>query len=278
MVTFIIWAPPYGNDSGGKLALHKLAKMIADEGERVIITSSTTMPNSKAEVCELQVCPNFDPETTMIIYPEIISGNPYNGKYVTRWLLYTVASSIEETWAETDLYYQYWEYFKSLNDSRVRGTLTTLDLKTDVFYDKGFARHGESFIIKKGQHKKLDQHVPNSINIDFYLNDEYLVQLFNECERFISYDSMCYHSIQAALCGCTSIIIPDEGVTREEFFKKAPINQYGVAYGFDDIERAKQTQPLLRKYLLELEQTSISQVKDFIKDCYAHMNIQMPNQ
>jgi hypothetical protein len=89
---------------------------------------------------------------------------------------------------------------------------------------------------------------------------------------FVSYDTMTYHSIQAALCGCISIVIPDANISKEEWVQKAPINKYGIAYGLNDIAWAKQTMHLVRDHLESLEQECDQLIKNYIQDCYAHIN------
>jgi hypothetical protein len=75
------------------------------------------------------------------------------------------------------------------------------------------------------------------------------------------------------LCGCIPIVIPDDGVTKEEFIKKSPVNKYGVAYGFDDMEHAISTIHLVKPYLEQTEKEGVDSVIKFVNDCYKHLNI-----
>jgi hypothetical protein len=272
MIEFLIWAPEYNNNSGGIIALHKLAQIMADLGESVSIITPKTIENSKAKTISPGQNVPLTGENTMSIYPEIISGNPFGTKYVTRWLLNTPGvCGGDGKYNDTDLIYKYYNYFKAPDESKVKGELRTYDLKLDKFINKNLERKGQCYIVKKGANKVLDKHEVGSICIDQYINDDYLIDIFNRCEYFISYDSMCFHIQQAILCGCIPIVIPDEGISRKDFFEKAPINKFGVAYGFDDIEHAKNTQHLLRDHLIELDKLSIAQVKQYIEDSYKHI-------
>jgi hypothetical protein len=174
---------------------------------------------------------------------------------------------------EDDLIYKYLEYFSVADESKVKGELRVFDLKLDKFINRGESRSGECFLVKKGANKVLDKHKPDSLNVDNYINDDYLVDVFNQKEYFISYDAITFHLQQSVLCGCIPVVIPDEGVSREEYLEKSLANRYGIAYGFDDIERAKETAPLLKDYLLSLEEESIELVKNYINDCYTHMGL-----
>lgn len=271
MIDFIVWSPSLDYGSGGCLALHKLADLIAKLGENSYIVCDKTYEDSSAKL--ISNVEKID-DRTMLIYPEVIRGNPYDSKYVTRWLLNTPGvCGGDGIFGENDLIYKYQNYFKAPDESKVKGELRTLYLNIDNFYDKHLERVGDSFLVKKGKYKILDKHSPDSINIDNYLGNEYLSDVFNKTNRFISYDTMTFHSVQAALCGCLSIIIPDEGVPKEEYFEKSPISKFGIAYGFEDIQHALDTQPFVREHLNNLENQSVDLVKNYIKDCYHHMKI-----
>lgn len=273
MIDFLIWSPEYDDSSGGIIALHKLADLIAKQGESCYILSNNTIENSSAKTLKDLQNVSLDINKTMMVYPEIVNGNPNGAKHVTRWLLNTPGvCGGNGIFDDNDLVYKYYDYFQAPDETKVKGELRTFNLKLNQFYNKNLKREGECYIIKKGKNKTLDKHHPQSINIDTYINDDYLVEIFNTKETFISYDSMCFHLQQAALCGCVPIVIPDKGISKEEFIKKAPVNKYGVAYGFDDIDHAKTTMPLLKDYLIEMEKQSFEQVKKFISDSYNHIN------
>lgn len=279
MLKFVIWSPEYTEGIGGVIALHLLAKNLAEEGYPVVISTRTTMRNSKALTIDRIDELTLNPDETVVIYPEIVIGNPFNAKHVVRWLLNTPGKcGGDGVYGKHDLVYKYWDYFEAPDESAVKGHLRMISGKLDIFHDKGMQRSGECFLVKKGLGKVLDKHAPDSINIDRFISDEYLADLFNRSERFISYDSMSYHSIQAALCGCVSVIIPDDGVTKEEFMKKVPLTRYGVAYGMDDIDHAVRTIHLLRQEVQRTEDEGLDMMRAFIRDCerYVAVRNEMP--
>jgi hypothetical protein len=57
-----------------------------------------------------------------------------------------------------------------------------------------------------------------------------LLKLFNTHKTFITYDNNTFHSIQAALCGAISIVIPDGKLTEKEW-RNSTKRKYGIAYG-----------------------------------------------
>ena len=275
MINYLIWAPDYSDNSGGIIALHVLADTIAKLGENCLIWTGRTFESSSAKVINSDVHLNgLNLENTMVIYPEIIIGNPFNAKYVTRWLLNSPGvCGGDGIYDDNDLVYKFWDYFKAPDESKVKGNLRTFKAKLDTFVNRNEPREGQCFIVKKGRNKVLDKHEESALNIDKYVSDEYLIDVFNKKEYFVSYDSICFHLQQAALCGCIPIVIPDEGVSKEEFVEKSPINRHGVAYGFEDIQWAKDTMGLLRQDLANMELETLDLVKKYIDDCYEHMNI-----
>jgi hypothetical protein len=49
----------------------------------------------------------------------------------------------------------------------------------------------------------------------------------------------------AALCGCESIIVPYKNVKKEDIVNAQPSFKYGIAYGIEESEYAKNTQQQL---------------------------------
>jgi len=284
MINFIVHEPhPYTDRWGGVVVLHALSDVLAGLGENSYIYAESTFEKNRAQLIHPSTNLSYDPDNTIVIYPEAIAndGNPLNSKYVVRWLLYRTGIWTPGIFPETDLIYTlvdgYVQGLKTSYESTRRGNLFVLNSKFDTFYNKNLERSGECYIVKKGKDKVLDKHSLNSVNIDEYINDEYLAELFNTKEYFICYDPYCYHAQQAALCGCIPIVIPDEGVSKEEFIKNTPVNKYGIAYGMDDIEYAKSTIHLVKPHLQEIENEGIKSVKKFVDDCYKHLNITKEN-
>ena len=86
----------------------------------------------------------------------------------------------------------------------------------------------------------------------------------NKSEKFISFDSCSFIAVQAALCGCLTIIVPDHGFSKEEWIENHKFLKYGIAYGYEDIQHAIETKDLIRPYLKELEENALKTVHDFV--------------
>jgi hypothetical protein len=269
-ISILVWAVgcDYSDSSGGVIALHKLADRIALAGIPSYILTGNTFNGSAATV--VHSISNLDMDKTMVVYPEIVNGNPLGAKYVTRWLLNTPGViGGNGIYDSTDLVYKYADCFSAPSGVTVDGTLLIFEPKFDIFFNKNEQRAGECFLVKKGRYKSLNQHGPNSINIDHFPGDQALSDIFNKCEYFICYDPTTYHCVQAALCGCIPIVIPDEGLSKEEFRQRLPFYKYGVAYGFDDIQHARETQHLVAKNLLDLQKDSSDQLIQYLEACHS---------
>jgi len=247
---FIICSFDYDQRSGGIIALHKLGKDLADFGHSVNLFAKKTIPGSKCQLLtqhEIYKLITDDPEHT-VVYPEIVKGNPWCAKNVVRWVLYHPGiHGGDKEYDPDELVLTYSPLFVKGTKYEQCPVLFTFTSGLDDFKDLDVNRAGDCLLIKKGHHKEkpvdiepIDQFIKTSSD----LNGD-LLQLFNQHERFISLDHASYHSVQAALCGCISIVIPEEGITKEEWCEKLPLFRYGIAYGMDDIEWAINTRELM---------------------------------
>lgn len=140
---------------------------------------------------------------------------------------------------------------------------------TDIYQQTNFGtRRGSCHIIRKGKNKKLNHHNEDSIAIDD-LTHEQAAKVFNEVEYCISYDPHTMLASYAVLCGCKVIIVPDEGVTVEQW---QPIEEfrYGLAYGKENLPWAEKTRHLVIERLRRIEEQNIDSTKQFVECCISH--------
>lgn len=220
----------------------------------------------------------LDKKSTVVIYAENIKGNPLKAQHVVRWVLNDPNEDQGfGIYEPTDHVFKYHDFYKLDSKYVVRGILTAIDLRyhLDIYQNRNnTSRVGGAFLIKKGHHKNINQH-PNSYTFidDLFLrfSDEEKADYFNQIKTFISYDHMTFLSVQAALCGCESIIIPDEvgPYTAEQLKSKNPL--FGIAYGHDDLQHAKSTAHLLRPYFEKLNEEQLQTISDFKTYCDNHI-------
>jgi hypothetical protein len=279
--SFIIYSPEYTDSVGGIIVLHKLASILSMNYE-VYITSKKTINGSKANLIDvlsvkrLVSIENIIPEKVeyIVIYPETIIGNPLNAEKVIRWILYHPGVlGGDKIYNEKEIIFTYSKYFVKNTIYENVPELFVFESKIDKFFNKNEERNTNCYLIKKGKSKYpqinmlynkiqsgvLVDNMLNSNNIDYELNE-----LFNKSVCFLSYDDASYHSIQAALSGCLSIVVPTDNIKKEEWIEKQPLMKYGVAYGFEEIQHAENTIHLVKDYLIELENYSNETIKNMI--------------
>lgn len=264
---FYIWAPAFTPFSGGIMVLYKLADKMSLIGEDVTIVTKNKN-NFPVK--------NFD--QSVAIYPEIVNGNPFGSATVVRWILNTPGvCGGDGIYQPDDIVFKYADDYSIPDESMNRGLLTVFNIKdTRKFTNKNKHIPGTvCHLVRKGTGKKQIYHSDHSLCIDNYSNKgghDYLRTIFDQYETFVSYDHATFISVQAALSGCLSIVIPQEGLSREEWKKKDLYHGYGRSYGLDDQEWAISTQEKLRARIEELEELSTFQIKEMIQTCYTKVN------
>jgi hypothetical protein len=291
--------------SGGLMVLHKLAYKLAERGHNVYIFCDPEYPhpNIKTIKSEVRFDPsgfiqqyewegfNFPLKNTISIYPQITYHNPFNTEHVARWILYDTQKEIEDTYGENDVYFDYSNFktFRLVPSRR----LTVVDYKLNFLKITNTGKR-KSFchIIHKntppGGEKIFDQ--LNSFDLTDWKSKgvsggynpyDYLRDMFNQYEYFLTYDQKTYLSVMATLCGCKTVILnpgkpyeftPNAKSEIEEISEITPtefrinnyLQQYGIAYGWDDLQWANNTLPLVRDYISSLEKFDDKSVDSFI--------------
>lgn len=262
---FTVYAPPYRADSGGVIALHKLAHNLAELGEESYIYASVVNPKFKG----IQSQSEWEVANSVVIYPEIIKGNPLNSKKVVRWLLNTPgALAGDGVFGDTDLIYKYVDIFKS--PRKHRGILRAMDLNFDKYTDQHRKRSGQCYTVRKGTNTGV--HDNDAVYFDHTISEDDLIELFNTKETFICYDELSFLLHQAAMCGCDSVAIPTIEMADEDVWRNGTDYKYGVAYGLQDLNWSQSTKHLVKDFLKKDERESIELTKQFIKTCYEESN------
>ncbi|MEH2069205.1 MAG: hypothetical protein V7K47_13760 [Nostoc sp.] len=254
-LNFIIFSPPFQLNVGGVIALYNLARIIDRAGFfcKIFDMNGMNLPNNIFDNYATEVDIN---DNTVVVYPEVIFGNPLNAKYVVRWILCELGincpSDIYTTWSKDDFIYHYSTYNpqkKVKNYNIICPLYTSPTLK-----NHGKSREGYCHIIRKGykfHHPLKYIHPSDSLFLDDNLSQEILIEIFNRKEYLISYDPYSYVCVMAALCGCIPIIVPITGTTKEDWFKSLSTSVIleesgeselkGIAYGLEEVEYARNT-------------------------------------
>lgn len=221
--------PPH---KGGPMILHYISKKLLDFGDRVCMNYPFY---DGCEKLTKDFFKNLKTEDWILIATENDFRLQSINLKTVRLILFTGKNM--EKYRSDELIFQYGKSFtigtKFENSPSIRPIVTNLSFWKDL----GCQRSETPLIlIKKGNISK-DEIIDGNI-IDGIINmdgtreevDFELLKLFNTHKTFITYDNNTFHSVQAALCGAISIVIPD-GKLNEKEWRKSTRREYGIAYG-----------------------------------------------
>lgn len=234
MTDFVVVAPAYSSRSGGIMVLHELCTALNKLNHRaglVFITEGSqeqqgfkfgysSAPElhdptglhydffsgrSAAEVDEFV-------RNACVIYPDIIKGNPLNGRNFVTYVLGKPNFPIESEFilAFSELYIENPDYvlFKPFISEwmHARDTLHWTQRKLNLTY------------IGKGQEYAECSVVPGTVLIerDWPRDKRQLATLLRNCKYFFSWDSISATNIDAALCGAVPVLMQEAQIPRSE--------------------------------------------------------------
>jgi hypothetical protein len=296
---FLIVSPQYDDRAGGSIALHKLCAILNGLGyesylhpyhKRYRLSNYNLVRkwfrnlkdhyrHGKGDYGRYRVNPAFDTPVLhvvndsllrefVVIYPETVFGNPLNSQRVVRWILHNPGFHTGRVnYGKNELYFKYHsgiKYFYSSGSVVSNNFLAVLHCPLEDFNlnDVPLDRKGTAYCMKKGKLKPIQHDLTGSVLIDGKSLSE-ISSIFKQVKTFISYDAYTFYSRLAVLCGCESIVVPDQGVTKEQWYPN-PAHRYGLSYGFSDVEAASETAHLVKEQILSEERKSIENVKDAV--------------
>ena len=200
--------------------------------------------------CKIQFCPFFSKRKTIVIYTELVFGNPLKARNVVRWLLFHYPyANIPNAYKKDDLFICYKDFFNNLELNPSKKKTLIMHFDAELYKRTNFGeRRGKCFIIRKGENRK---DLPSSFDgrIIDNLTEEEKVKVFNECEYCYSFDTQTFYSCIASICGCKSIVVMEPGKTKADYFHPDDGEHLGIAWGnsLEEIKLAESS----RKALLE---------------------------
>lgn len=200
-------------------------------------SQKTSLPFGLSETIKLHTTRD------VAIYPEVVNGNPLGVKSVARWILFTPGElSKRPTYGSMEKFF-YWSK-TYLNDLVPEGSkrLRLPLIHQHHYQNLGLKRRGTLVLIRKGRERRLNAHPSDAICIDGKSHEE-ISYLFNISEQLYSYDAHTAYLSYAVICGCVPIVVPTEGLTKEECYPD-PEDRYGVAYGEEEVSVALRTRSL----------------------------------
>ncbi len=293
---FIIYTYRYNDDIGGIVVQHKLCHLLNELGQQAylwpnykpIYTKQNPIKSILAflkyfrksihrkyavnPLWNTPVADYKDLENAIVIYAEIVEGNPLQAKNVVRWLLHKPGFHSQKIkFGINELYFFYLKaYTENLSFVVDEENLLFLpNNREETYHQTNFReRKGSCYILRKGKGREIIHDLSNSILIDGKSHQE-IAKIFNEVTYCISYDTYTMYSMYAAMCGCISVVIPENNISKEEWLPE-PERRYGIAYGFNDIPEAIETQKLLFPLFKSEKVETNHAIDNFILKCNSY--------
>lgn len=291
---YYIFSPSYTDSSAGVIALHKLCHSLNISGQEAYITSdlfsldgevlsldSEENPEHRIKVNKFLRTPVLTSsiinkhkvlnQHPIVIYPETVTGNPLRAEIVARYILYFPGKLAGDThYAEDEILFVYREQFLPDDMEAKTLCLPTSDLilfnTEHVVEDKREGRYVFASRYVENGGELLD--ITADAELLSFKNKKTLKELseiFKKAELLYSYEASAL-CIEAMLCGCPVIFIPNEQMDSIPIFDLFGDN--GAAWGATEkqIQHAKDTVKNVHSIYLELERRFWPQLDTFIYD------------
>jgi hypothetical protein len=264
---FYVYTPDYTYMNSGVRCLHLLCHHLNRLGYRSYVNTQVTNPNLNTPFADAAMLDQFRQNglADIVIYPEIIAGNPLNAERVVRYLLnrpgYFTGVGVE-AYGDGDFFIHFADEFLPTGLKSLRLQIPLVDQDVYRLPEQPVTR--DTFSIYAARYQpdiaSFPAWVTNQeiISLSAPRTPQSLASLYQRSRAFISGErtSACNEAIH---CGCPVIIVPNE-----KFNHKPVVEFYdgcGFCIGFDQdrLEHATNTLALARhKYqapLLDLDQS-----------------------
>ena len=240
---YIIWAPPLSKSNGVK-ALYSLYKILRERGYESYIFSNEG-PQAQ-DFLYIKTLTKEIKEKDIIVYPEIVSGNPLQFNNVVRYILYYPPKHINVY--KTDLCFTWKREF--FHDNTPILFLSGLD--RSLFYDAHLPKiYNCVFIHKKGKFrdlKEVDGCV--EINMQYPASRKALAELLQKTNILYSYDDCSLLLDEASLCGAKVKIITENNVIDYSFQDDFNIDLFNSQINFFIKTTQSMNNIVIDKYLI----------------------------
>lgn len=307
---YLIPTESFDPDSGGIICLHRLCHELNSLGHKAyLVKMSRSMEISSNQVWRpflkvlahswvrpdrLRIQGQWNTPTlsqkrgfklaqqdnVIVVYPEMVFGNPLKSRNVVRWLLHAPGFHAGKTG------YGFNEFHIQYNNALPRMEFPGCHL-SQHFLPVRYApldlyarqnqntqvREGYAYLVRKGK-AKPPVHDESWLCIDG-LSHEKSASIMGRVKYFVSYDPYTAFSRFAALAGCLSVVVPDAGVSKSQWYP-SPEDRLGVAYGFDDTEHALSTRHLLLERMQEEQDAVTDDVRIFAQETQTYFTNRQP--
>ncbi|WP_447651411.1 glycosyltransferase [Pseudomonas abietaniphila] len=269
---YYIYAPDYRETSSGICVMHYLCHALNIAGhEAYVALCDVVNPALRTPALTDQIIKRHNDlgRTPIVVYPEVVSGNPLSGPVVVRYILnragFLTGNSLQA--GANDLFFHYAHDFRdeSLNTNML--TLPVIDSELFSPPTEPVERRKSYLYLHRHQLRDVDfASLPTDIEILSLSKPKTLAQL---AEIFKSADVLYSYEIsatctEAMLCGCPVIYLQGGHIDTLPFTEHFGDAGAAMHYEPGGLARARASLPQARERWLEIETTFWEQFEDFI--------------
>lgn len=283
MKSYYIVAPQYVEIIAGFRVLWKLAASLRERGydakvvlyndiSKVFFTGDGQSPWGIETIDAKDI-----DKDGVVVYPEIVDGNPLGVKTVARILLNKVNTFHKANIDSSEIRFAFTKAFL-MDDMTERDVFYIPTVETDLFksdgsedrtnklvyFGKSATMRWNSELIEKTKHLWADAiEIKRGPQDRFPNTREKLAELMRSGYILYTYDDTTAIIMEAAMCGCPVIVMTDR-ITEKEFNERA-LFMDGIGFGEEQKEHAEKT--VKRAY-----KESLRQIKTFDKNLTKFIN------
>jgi hypothetical protein len=277
----VIYAPDYTHLSSGVRCLHLLCDRLNRLGIGAAITTRVIDPSL--------ITPWIHPgmisahpallDRSIVIYPEIVAGNPVHARNVVRYLLnkpgYFTGAGME-TYGQGDYYLHFSDEFRPPGLVSRRLRLSLVD--TAVFTPPPASTERKGFLVYSARYRPDIESFPDWIdNVTMISNaaprDPPALAKFYQSSRALIAGERTSAIAEALHCHCPVIILPHPGFEFEPVISFA--GGYGLTVGFDEtgLARAAESAPAFPAHYATHFVDVDAKVLEFVSDAARHFGL-----
>lgn len=283
MKKIIIYTPSYDENSGGRVVLHYLCHLANSIGFEAYLVKSAEITlfdfkkplrsiyrilrGSISLLTPLKTNKNFNTpvlkrlpknlDDYMVVYYELVIGNPLNAKNVIRYMLHFPGYHTGYAFFGFNEYHILWEDVTNVMDfphcERQKFPMKVTYMLENIYHKNESLNYDERtvdcFMIRKGVGKPF-VHPNSAIKLDGLRHDQ-IAKIFKKSRYFYCYDEYTMYCRFAAMCGCIPIVVPDYESKKKEDWNISRFVTHGIAYGLEERNKAKEENETLEKLIEE---------------------------
>jgi hypothetical protein len=193
---YLVWSYAYSHASAGPKALHRLCHELNEAGQEAYVGWPETNPEWNTPYNERALMEG----DWCAIYPEVVSGNPWNAPHVARWVLNVPGLLGGDKGYDTS------EMVFAFSSRFLDGVplLYLPSIETDIYVDRHEPRGGEMFYTGKGSQGETNGAQP--VTLAMRQDRHALADALNRATLLRSFDSVSGMNYIALLCGCPVLV------------------------------------------------------------------------